>query len=103
MSEKHSSHMHACDTADLAEHRPDSAHLTHHPLDRFVAGVRIGREEWLLVESCRGAYMSGGLSHCCPLIIIDYVPPESIRAAAQEIGCRASEVHMLAVGTYAIN
>jgi hypothetical protein len=47
--------------------------------------------------------MSGGLSHCCPLIIIDYVPPESIRAAAQEIGCRASEVHMLAVGTYAIN
>src|SRR5690242_14008927 len=47
--------------------------------------------------------MSGGLSHCRPLIIIDYVPPESIRAAAQDIGRRASAVHVLAVGTCAIN
>src|SRR4051812_46209389 len=31
--------------ADLAKHRPDSAHLPHHPLDRFVAGVRIGRDK----------------------------------------------------------
>ena len=56
-----------------------------------------------IAESCRGAYMSGGLSHCRPLIIIDYVPPKSIRAAAQDIGRRASDVHVLAVGTYAIN
>ena len=46
---------------------------------------------------------SGGLSHCRPLIIVDNVPPESIRAAAQDIACRASEVHVLAVGTCAIN
>src|SRR3546814_1210668 len=31
--------------ADLTEHRPDTAHLPHHPLDRFVAGVRIGRDK----------------------------------------------------------
>src|SRR3546814_9261139 len=31
--------------ADLAEHRPDTAHLPHQPLDRFVAGVRIGRDK----------------------------------------------------------
>src|SRR3546814_15684198 len=31
--------------ADLTEHRPDSAHLPHHPLNRFVAGVRIGRDK----------------------------------------------------------
>jgi hypothetical protein len=47
--------------------------------------------------------LTGGLSHCRPLIIIDYVPPESIRAAAQDIGRRASDVHVLAVGTCAIN
>ena len=34
---------------------------------------------------------SGGPSHCRPLIIVDNVPPESIRAAAQDIACRASE------------
>src|SRR5215813_9304381 len=56
-----------------------------------------------IAESCRGAHMSGGLSHCRPLTIVDNVPPESIRAAAQDIACRASEVHVLAVGTCAIN
>jgi hypothetical protein len=44
-----------------------------------------------------------GLSHCRPLIIVDQVPPESIRAAAQDVACRASEVHVLAVRTCAIN
>jgi hypothetical protein len=47
--------------------------------------------------------MSGELSHRRPKIIVDQVPPESIRAAAQDIACRASEVHVLAVGTCAIN
>jgi hypothetical protein len=56
-----------------------------------------------ITESCRGAHMSGGLSHCRPLIIVDQVPPEAIRAAAQDIACRASKVHVLAVGTCAIN
>ncbi len=54
-------------------------------------------------ESCRGAQMSGGLSHCRPLIIVDNVPSESIRAAAHDIACRASKVNILAVGTCAIN
>jgi hypothetical protein len=56
-----------------------------------------------IAESCHGAHMSAGLSHCRPLAIVDNVPPESIRAAAQDIACRASEVHVLAVGTCAIN
>src|SRR5262249_60229534 len=54
-------------------------------------------------ESGAGASISGRLSHCRPLIIVDYVPPESIRAAAQDIGRRAVHVHVLAVGTCAIN
>jgi hypothetical protein len=56
-----------------------------------------------IADSCRGAHMSGGLSHRRPKIIVDQVPPESIRAAAHDIACRASEVHVLAVGTCAIN
>ena len=56
-----------------------------------------------IAVSCGGAPMSGGPSHRRPLIIVDQVSPESIRAAAQDIGCRASEVNMLAVGTCAIN
>ena len=56
-----------------------------------------------IAESCRGAYMSGGLSHRRPLIIVDNVPPASIRAAAHDIACRASEVNVLAAGTFAIN
>src|SRR5262249_29342131 len=47
--------------------------------------------------------MSDGLSHRRPKIIVDQVPPEPIRAAAHDIACRASEVHVLAVGTCAIN
>src|SRR3546814_6704730 len=31
--------------AQLTEHRPHSAHLTHHPLDRFVAVFRIGGDD----------------------------------------------------------
>jgi len=57
----------------------------------------------IIAASCSGVTMSGGLSHRRPLIIVDQVSPESIRAAAQDIGCRASEVNMLAVGTCAIN
>jgi hypothetical protein len=60
-------------------------------------------EPLVLGKSCRGANMSGGLSHCRPLIIVDQVPPEAIRAAAQDIACRAADVHVLAVGTCAIN
>lgn len=56
-----------------------------------------------IAESRRGAHVSGGLSHRRPKIIVDQVPPESIRAAAHDIACRASEVHVLAVGTCAIN
>ena len=56
-----------------------------------------------IAESCRGAHMSGGPSHFRPLIIVDQVPPESIRAAAQDVACRASEVHVLAVGICANN
>jgi hypothetical protein len=56
-----------------------------------------------IAESWRGTHMSGGLSHCRPLIIVDQVPPESIRAAAQDIACRAPKVHVLAVGACAIN
>jgi choline dehydrogenase-like flavoprotein len=56
-----------------------------------------------IADSCRGAHLSGGLSHRRPKIIVDQVPPESIRAAAHDIACRASEVHVLAVGTCAIN
>ena len=60
-------------------------------------------EERSIAESCCGAQTSGGLSHCRPLIIVDNVPPESIRAAAHDIACRASEVNVPAVGTFAIN
>jgi choline dehydrogenase-like flavoprotein len=56
-----------------------------------------------IADSCRGTHMSGRLSHCCPLIIVDQVPPASIRAAAHDIACRASEVHVLAVATRAIS
>lgn len=56
-----------------------------------------------IAESCRGAHVSGGLSHRRPKSIVDYVPPESIRAAVRDIACRAFEVHVLAVGTCAIN
>ena len=51
----------------------------------------------------RGAHVSGGLSHRRPKTIVDQVPPESIRAAARDIACRAFDVHVLAVGTCAIN
>jgi len=54
-------------------------------------------------ESFRDAHMSGGLSHCRPLIVVDNVPPESVRAAAHDVACRASKVNILAVGTFAIN
>jgi len=56
-----------------------------------------------IADSCRGAHMSGGLSHRRPKTIVDQVPPESIRAAARDIACRAFDVHVLAVGTCAIN
>jgi choline dehydrogenase-like flavoprotein len=56
-----------------------------------------------LKSGWRGAHLSGGLSHRRPKTIVDHVPPESIRAAAHDIACRTSEVHVLAVGTCAIN
>src|SRR5262249_17761719 len=51
-----------------------------------------------IAESCRRAHVSGGLSHRRPKIIVDQVPPASIRAAARDIACRASEVHVLSEG-----
>src|SRR3954469_5321748 len=48
------------------------------------------------------ALVSGGLPYCGPLIVVDDVPPESIRAAAHDIACRASKVNILTVGTFAI-
>ena len=54
-------------------------------------------------ESRLGAHMSGGLSHCSTLIIVDNVPPEAIRAAAHDIARRAPKVNILAVGTFAID
>src|SRR5262249_22613763 len=56
-----------------------------------------------IADSCRGAHMSGRLSHRRPKTIVDQVPPESIRAAARDIACRAFDVHVLAVATCAIN
>jgi len=56
-----------------------------------------------VAETCRDAHMSGGLSHCRPLIIVDNVSPESIRAAAHDVACRASKVNILAAGTFAVN
>src|SRR5262245_60390306 len=56
-----------------------------------------------IAETCRGAHVSGGLSHRRPKTIVDQVPPASIRAAARDIACRAFYVHVLAVGTCAIN
>jgi hypothetical protein len=38
-----------------------------------------------------------GLSHYYPFIIVDYVTPESIRAAAHDIAFRASEANLLVV------
>ena len=71
--------------------------------DEVVVIVDARLKRGSIAESCRGAHMSGGLSHCRPLIIVDNVPPESIRAAAHDIACRPSEVNVLAVGTFAIN
>jgi len=71
----------------------------HHVAVIVDATLRSGS----IAESCRGAHASGGLSHRRPTTIVDQVPPESIRAAARDIACRAFNVHVLAVGTFAIN
>ena len=76
---------------------PDFSRVLRRPL--VDATLKSGS----IAESRRGAHVSGGLSHRRPKIIVDQVPPESIRAAAHDIACRASEVHVLAVGTCAIN
>jgi hypothetical protein len=68
-----------------------------------ASAIDAGPKGRSIAKSCRDAHVSGGLSHGRPLIIVDQVPPESIRAAAQDIGRRASDVHVLAVGTCAIN
>jgi hypothetical protein len=47
--------------ADPAEHRPDSVHLPHHPLNRFVAGVRIGREKQMLYRTVEFARRVDGI------------------------------------------
>jgi hypothetical protein len=78
---------------------PGEAHFLKHD-----AAPRPWRgEESLSLASRRGAHTSGGLSHCRPLIIVDNVSPESIRAAAHDIACRASKVNILAVGAFAID
>jgi hypothetical protein len=55
------------------------------------------------IARMEGAPVSGELSHRRPKTIVDQVPPESIRAAARDIACRAFDVDVLAVGTCAIN
>jgi hypothetical protein len=78
----------------------------HDPEERCKRTLRLysdGFHTVLLIVGARLAHRSGGLSHCCPLIIIDYEPPESVRTAAHDIACCASEVHVLAVGPCAIN
>ena len=78
----------------------DAVVSAHHPVaahEPFFEDT-----EQPLIRS-RSPHMSGGLSHCRPLVIVDNVPPESIRAAAHDIACRASKVNILAVGTFAIN
>jgi hypothetical protein len=56
-----------------------------------------------VAEGCRGAHVSGGLSYRRSKGIVDQVAPASVRAAAHDIACRAFEVHVLAVGTCAID
>jgi hypothetical protein len=56
-----------------------------------------------VAEGCPGAHLSGGLPHCRPLTVVDNVPPESIRAPADDIACRASKVNIVVVGTFASN
>src|SRR6516162_6908543 len=73
-----------------------SCHFTR-LLRALVGNLAVG------VERERTYGMAAGLSHRRPKIIVDQVPPESIRAAAHDIACRAPEVHVLAVGTCAIN
>ena len=63
---------------------------------------QIGERQWF-TGSCRGAHASGGLSHRRPKTVVDQVTPESIPAAPRDITCRAFDVHVLAVGTCAIN
>src|SRR5262245_52701691 len=74
---------------------------------RAVHHVAVTVDETLktgsIAESCRRAHVSGGLLHRRPKTIVDQVPPASIRAAARDIACRAFDVHVLAVGTCAIN
>jgi hypothetical protein len=81
----------------LTAEPPDSFRVLRRPL----AGATL--KGGSVAGSRRGAHVSGGLSHCRSLIVVDQVPPESIRAAAQDIACRASEVHLLAVGTCAVD
>lgn len=50
-------------------------------------------------EGCRGGHRSGGLPHCCALVIVDDVPPDPVRATAHDIACRTSKVDTLAVRT----
>ena len=52
---------------------------------------------WCLSDSL------GELSHRCPLIVVNQVTPESIRTAAHDIACGASELHVLAVRTCAFD
>jgi hypothetical protein len=52
---------------------------------------------------CRGAHMSGGMSHRRALIIVDNVPPEPIGAATHDVARCAVHVHDLAVRTCSVN
>ena len=73
------------------------------PNGKFLVIGDVRLKRGFIAASCGSAPMSGTPPHRRPLIIVDQVSPESIRAAAQDIGCRASEANMPAVGTCAIN
>jgi hypothetical protein len=90
----------------------DLAVNNRNSISRPISGNRRGLADPLvgvtpkrgsIVESRRGAHVSGGLPHRRPLIVVDHVPPDSVRAAAHNVACRASEVHVRTVGTCAVN
>ena len=51
-----------------------------------------------IAESCRGAHMSGGLSHCRPLTIVDNVPPVvDLSQACKSFSCSRQAVMATAI------
>src|SRR5690242_10891866 len=68
---------------------------------RPLAGVAL--ESGFIAGGRRGARRSGGAPDHRALVVVDQVAPDSVRAAAQDVAGRAVEVHVLAVGTGAVD